>query len=153
MTQRELDRVIADHRLWLESVGEQGKRADLTGVNLTGLNMSGADMTWAIMSGANLTGLDMTGIDMTGAIMAGAIITGAKFAGTNIDYSCWPLWCGSLDVIVDKRIFAQLAYHLCRLLVDDPECIAAQNALADIANQFHRADECGGIELKEVPQC
>lgn len=75
----------------------------------------------------------------------------ANLRGANLDYSCWPLWCGSLGVRVCKRIAAQLAYHFCRLVCDDPEVIAAQNALIPLANQFRRVDECGKIELKEIP--
>lgn len=70
----------------------------------------------------------------------------ADLRGANLDLSCWPLWCGSLVVIVDKRIAAQLAYHFCRIICDDDEVKAAQKALAPIANQFHRAEECGRIE-------
>ena len=73
----------------------------------------------------------------------------ADLYGANLDYSCWPLWCGSLDVRVCKRIAAQLAYHFCRLDCDDPEVIAAQNALIPLANQFHRVNECGKLEPKE----
>lgn len=73
----------------------------------------------------------------------------ADLEGANLDFACWPLWCGSLrDVQIDKRIFAQLAYHLCRVIVDDDECKAAQKALYPIANQFHRADECGRLPLE-----
>lgn len=70
----------------------------------------------------------------------------ADLRWADLDYSCWPLWCGSLDVIVDKRIAAQLAYHFCRLVCDDPEVQAAQQAIKELANQFHRVDECGVIE-------
>lgn len=79
-----------------------------------------------------------------------ANLRGANLRGADLDYSCWPLWCGSLNVRVCKRIAAQLAYHFCRLDCDDPEVIAAQNALIPLANQFHRADECGKLEPKEV---
>lgn len=78
-----------------------------------------------------------------------ANLQGANLRGAYLDYSCWPLWCGSLDVKVCKRIAAQLAYHFCRLDCDDPEVIAAQNALIPLANQFHRVDECGRLEPKE----
>lgn len=69
----------------------------------------------------------------------------ANLRGADLDFAAWPLWCGSLDAIVDKRIFCQLAYHLCRVVVDDPECKAAQRALYPIANQFHRVEECGRL--------
>lgn len=74
----------------------------------------------------------------------------ANLECANLDYSCWPLWCGSLrNVRIDKRIFAQLAYHLCRVIVDDDdECKAAQRTLYPIANQFHRVSECGRLPLE-----
>lgn len=70
----------------------------------------------------------------------------ANLHGANLDYSCWPLWCGSLDVEVDARIARQLAYHFCRLDCDDPEYLEARKAIAEFANGFHRVDECGRIE-------
>lgn len=80
------------------------------------------------------------------ADLCGANLRGVDMRGANLDFSCWPLWCGSLDVIVDKRIAAQLAYHFCRIICDDDEVKAAQKALAPLANQFHRVEECGRIE-------
>lgn len=74
----------------------------------------------------------------------------ADLRKADLDYSCWPLWCGSMDVKVCKRIAAQLAYHFFRLDCDDPEVIAAQNALIPLANQFHRAGECGLLKPKEI---
>ena len=88
------------------------------------------------MRGANMRGADMRWVDMQEADLRGA----------DIDFSCWPLWCGSLDVIVDKRIAAQLAYHFCRLVCDDEGVKSAQKMLAPLANQFHRVEECGRIE-------
>lgn len=70
----------------------------------------------------------------------------ANLRRADLDFSCWPLWCGSLAVKVCKRIAVQLAYHFCRLDCDDPEYIAARNAILDFANQFHRVGECGKLE-------
>lgn len=84
--------------------------------------------------------------DLLRADLWGADLRGADLRGARIDYSCLPLWCGSLGVIVDKRIAAQLAYHFCRLICDDPEVKEAQQAIKALANQFHRVDECGVIE-------
>lgn len=83
---------------------------------------------------ANLQWADLQEVDLRGA---------------NLDYSCWPLWCGSLDAKVDQRLAAQLAYHFCRLDCDDPEYIKARNAIRDFANKFHRVEECGRIEVKD----
>lgn len=118
MTQEELNIVLKKHKKWLYGK-EGGERADL----------SSADLRSADLRGANLSGADLR--------------------GANLDYSCWPLWCGSLrNVRIDKRLFAQLAYHICRVIVDDDECKAAQKALYPIANQFHLADECGRLPLE-----
>ena len=54
--------------------------------------------------------------------LIGADLRGADLRGANIDYACWPIWCGGLNVKVDRRIWVQLAYHLCSLDVDDEEC-------------------------------
>ena len=88
---------------------------------------------------------DLCWVDLCEADLRGVNLRGADLCGANLDYSCWPLWCGSLDVTVDKRIAAQLAYHFCRVRCDDPEVQAAQKALAPLANQFHRVEECGRI--------
>lgn len=77
-----------------------------------------------------------------------ADLRGADLREANIDYSCWPLWCGSLSVKVDARIAAQLAYHFCRLDCDDPDYIAARNSILDFANTFHRVKECGKLIKK-----
>jgi len=75
-------------------------------------------------------------------------LTYANLTGANLDFSSWPLWCGSLDVKVDAKIARQLAYHFCRLECDDPDFIAARNAIIGFANGFHRVDECGVLEEK-----
>ena len=88
---------------------------------------------------------DLWKADLRKADLWKADLQGADLRGANIDYSCWPLWYGSLDVIVDKRIAAQLAYHFCRLICDDPEVKGAQQAIKGLANQFHRVNDCGEI--------
>ena len=76
----------------------------------------------------------------------------ADLSGADLDYSCWPLWCGSLLVKVDKRIAAQIAYHFCYLGCEDPEYIQARNAILPLANQFHRVEEGGVLKEISVPE-
>ena len=130
-------------------------RADLREANLREADLREADLWRADLREANLVGADLRRADLRRADLRRANLREANLRGAdlrraNLDYSCWPLWCGSLDVRVWKRIAAQLAYHFCRLDCDDPEVIAAQNAIIPLANQFHRADECGKLEPKEV---
>lgn len=91
-------------------------------------------------------GADLSKANLCEADLRGADLYRADLCGANLDYSCWPLWCGSLDVKVDARIARQLAYHFCRLACDDPEYLEARKAIAEFANGFHRVDECGRIE-------
>lgn len=87
-----------------------------------------ADLTWADLTGANLTDADLTVANLTGADLTRADLTSA-----NLDYSAWPLWCGTYNVKVDKAISAQLAMHFCWLNCDDPEVKAAQKAIKTLA--------------------
>ena len=119
---------------------------DLRWADLHGENLYGADLRWECLRGANLCGADLRGANLRGADLCGAYLLGANFCGADLDYSAWPLWCGALHVKTDKRIMCQLAYHFCAQDCDDPEYIAARNAILDFANQFHRVDECGRLE-------
>ena len=123
MEENQLKNVLELHRKWINKE-PGGERANLRRADLLEANLRRTDLLEANLRGADLQ-------------------------GANLDYSCWPLWCGSFGVRVCKRIAAQLAYHFCRLDCDDQEVIAAQNALIPLANQFHRADECGKLEPKE----
>lgn len=150
MTQTELSEVLRKHVLYLN--GDQtGECADLSRANLSEAYLRGADLSRADLREADLRGADLRGANLSEAYLRGADLREADLREADLreadlDYASWPLWCGSLDVIVDKRIFYQLAYHLCRVVVDDPECKAAQQALYPIANQFHRVEECGQLE-------
>jgi uncharacterized protein YjbI with pentapeptide repeats len=48
--------ILNQHGLWLESNGDQGKRADLVGANLDGANLTRAYLTRANLVDANLIG-------------------------------------------------------------------------------------------------
>ena len=114
------------------------EKADLSAANLRGADFYGADLSGADLSGSNLRGTDLSAADLR---------------GTNLDYSVWPLWCGSLDVKIDKRIFCQLLYHALRAgaSVEDEEVQALRNNpdVLKLANQFHRAEECGKLEPRQ----
>ncbi len=133
MKQKDIEKILKNHKEWIDTNGNRGNFADLSETNLIKANLSGANLR-----GANLIGADLIGANLRGADLSGA----------NLDYSCWPLWCGSLDVRVDARIAAQLAYHFCQLDCDDPAYISARNAILNFANRFHRKEECGKLETR-----
>lgn len=74
----------------------------------------------------------------------------ADLRGADLDYSCYPLWCGSLHLKADKRLACQLAYHLCSMQCDDADYIKMRNSILGFANQFHRTDECGELKEREI---
>ena len=150
MTQKELKAILDRHKKWLRNE-ENGERANLCGADLNRADLNRANLFGANLFGANLFGADLFGADLFGADLGRASLNEADLrradlCGADLDYSCWPLWCGSLDVKVDARIARQLAYHFCRLDCDDPEYLEARKAIAEFANKFHRVDECGRIK-------
>ena len=148
MEEKQLKNILILHQKWINKE-PGGERANLRGANLRRADLWGADLREADLRGADLRRADLREANLRRADLWEADLRGADLREAGLDYSCWPLWCGSLDVRVCKRIAAQLAYHFCRLDCDDPEVIAAQNAIIPLANQFHRVDECGKLEPKE----
>ena len=157
MDKDKLREILRKHKQWLDNV-PGGKRAnlqyaDLRGVNLHAANLQHADLRDADLQYADLRGAELRDADLQYADLRGAELRDADLRGANLDFSCWPLWCGSLDVKVDASIARQLAYHFCRLDCDDPEYQVAREAIKDFANKFHRIKECGeitGEKTKEV---
>ena len=131
MKQKELDRIIELRANWLKSE-DGGKGADLQGVCLQGADLRGADLQRA---------------DLREALLQGADLQRADLRGADLDYACLPFSCGGIRWKIDKRIACQLAYHLCSMECDDAEFIAARNSILDFANQFHRVEECGKLEV------
>ena len=177
MNKDELKSILEQHRLWDE--GNGGKRAnlrdaDLQGAdlpcanlpfaNLRGADLRGADLPFANLrdadlpctdlrdanlKGANLRGANLRGADLQGANLRGADLRGANLRGANLDYSFLPLWCGSKDMIVDRRIAAQIAAHFCALVCDDEDYQAAREAILEFAKSSHRAKDLGLVEERE----
>ena len=136
--------------------------ADFRNATLRGADLRGADLRRATLRGADLRGADLRradlhGADLSGADLSGADLSGAELHGADIDFSVWPLWCGGLDVHIDDRIAIQLLYHLVRNVLyskntsEELKSLLSQKEIVKVANQFHRVDECGRIEVTE--QC
>jgi hypothetical protein len=134
--------------------------ADLRGADLSNANLSDADLSDANLRGADLRGADLRGADLSNANLSnanlsnanlkGADLSDADLRGANLDYSCYPLWCGSLHLKANKRLACQLAYHLCSMQCDDADYVKMRNSILGFANQFHRVDECGELKEREI---
>ena len=144
--------------------------ANLEGANLEGANLRGADLLRANLRDAHLRG-EPQRMEPRRCRLSGRPCRGyprrcvlpradsangprrANLEGRDLDYACWPLWCGSLDVRL-PRIAAQLVYHVvkaCQSVADDADVVAfcRDPVVIRLANRFHRADECGRIEPNE----
>ena len=149
MDQKELDKILELHKMWLWG-DANGKRANLYGADLYGAGLRGANLYGADLRGANLRGSDLYGADLRGANLRGSDLYGA-----DLDFSCWPLWCGSLHVKIDDRIAHQLIYHVCSAIISSPEVsdsikdIMLLQPVLGLANKFHRVDECGILKKEE----
>ena len=134
--------------------------ADLSNANLRGADLSNADLRGADLIDANLSGADLNDADLRGANLSNANLSDANLKGANLndadlrsanlDYSCYPLWYGSLHLKANKRLACQLAYHLCSMQCDDADYVKMRNSILGFANQFHRVDKCGELKEREI---
>ena len=84
MNKKELRDILAQHVLWLNSDGEQGRRADLREANLSRAYLFKANLWRADLRGATLTGANLRGANLWRADLRGATLTGANLRGTNL---------------------------------------------------------------------
>ncbi len=106
MTVEMIAEILKKHKKWLDNK-KGGERADLRCANLSVANLIRANLRYADLRYADLSGANLRYADLSGADLRYADLRGA-----DVDYSCWPLWCGSLGVHIDERIAKQLLYHL-----------------------------------------
>ena len=122
----DLQKVLELHKKWLNDEPD-GECADLCGANLRD-----ADLRRANLDGADLRDADLRGADL--------------------DFSCLPLWCGSLTAHFDDKQLRQIAYHLVKAGLNSKNASEETKKelakLVDFANEFHRVDECGKITTK-----
>ena len=61
--------------------------------------------------------------------------------------TCLPLWCGGLNIKLDRLQMAQLAYHFCSMDCEDDEIKDLQKSLYQLANEF--ADSRGDLKNRK----
>ena len=138
MEQAKLDKILDEHKEWLRTDGEKGKKADLRY----------ADLRYADLSYADLRDADLRCADLRYASLHDADL---RYA--DLDFSAFPLWCGGLDVHIDDKQATQLLYHLLSNVKYSKNTsktmkkICKIKTLVNQANKFHRVNECGEIEL------
>jgi hypothetical protein len=95
ITKADLDHILQDHNLWLESKGKKGKKADLRRANLKRLeleeesylddaNLSEANLESAFLAVVYLHSVNLSGANLTGAFLYNARLKGANLSGARI---------------------------------------------------------------------
>jgi len=98
----------------------------------------------AVLRNANLRSADLCNANLRYANLRSADLRSADLRSANIDYSAWPLWCGSLGVKTDGRIARQLLYHALDVVLncdDDALKAAVSKRLLSEANKSHVVTE------------
>src|SRR6202040_866359 len=99
----EIERLLAEHRLYLETEYHRGHRAnfasaDLTGRDFSGLNLRGIKMDRAVLRGADFTGAHLQSANLVGALaeracfdradLSRARLSGANLILANLEEAC-----------------------------------------------------------------
>jgi uncharacterized protein YjbI with pentapeptide repeats len=101
----EFAEVLDQHKLWVESGGESGRRADLSGINLTNADLTGVNLRGAILDKAKLQGADLSMANLRGASLVQADLRDATLLGTELHganlmgatvYGAEGMWVGRL---------------------------------------------------------
>lgn len=101
----DLAEVLDQHKVWVESGGESGAKADLCGVNLSNADLTGLNLEGAFLHRANLCGADLSMASLRGANLVqadlresnllGTELRGANLMGANL-YGAEGVWVGRL---------------------------------------------------------
>lgn len=73
-----------------------------------------------------------------------ADLRGADLSEADLDFSCFPLWCGGSKFKCDTKLVYQLLAHICTLEFEDTEGI--KDLIMPFALKSHRAVD---LRLKE----
>ena len=86
MTSKELNKILENHRHWINRDCEDWKniKANLRGANLRNANLRGADLSGANLSGADLRYANLRGADLSGAYLRDADLRGADLSGADL---------------------------------------------------------------------
>jgi len=102
------------------------------GIDLSDADFTDADFTYADFTDANFTYAKCTDADFTYADF-----TNADFTDARIDFSSWPIWCGSVKAIVCDKIAKQLMYHALAVAIRHIPDGLMPPGLIDWVNESH----------------
>ncbi len=84
MNLTDLNKILGEHKIWIESYRGNGSRADLYGADLCDANLYGADLCDANLYGADLRGANLRGANLRDANLCDANLCGADLRGADL---------------------------------------------------------------------
>ena len=150
ITPDKLEEVLYDHKLWLDTDGKQGKKADLSFTSFRNHNLSNLDLRYAKLNNSNFSGLSINntdfryanineslwkGVTLTCVDLRDAEIQDSFFSGLDMDGNTY-FWSANLK---DSLVFTI-----------DPE-VRELRRINQPTKKNNDSDKCSIRERKEEP--
>src|SRR5258705_3727504 len=84
ITLLDLAEILDQHKIWVESGGDSGIKADLSGVNLAHADLTGVNLQGAVLNKANFRGADLSLANLRGASLVQAELRDTNLLGTEL---------------------------------------------------------------------
>ena len=147
MEASKLNLILEQHKLWLETNGVQGERANLVNANLNGANLSYANLYGADLRRANLGYANLRGANLSSAKFSDADLTHANLIDADFFYA--NLRCANLSYanLIDANFFCA---NLQGANLQGANLFDARFADADLTGADLSGADLTGAELHNV---
>ena len=134
--------------------------SDLRGSNLSGSNLINSNLSRSNLYNSNLSNCELSNCNLSGSNLSNCDLSRSNLRFTNLsrsdlDFACMPLWCGDLKAGYDDKQIIQQLYHVLSHVKyspnasDDLKSKMLTDELIELANRFHRANECGKLTERQ----
>lgn len=86
MNNDELRKILDEQKFWVDSMGKNGRKANLSGANLIRADLQGADLWGANLRGADLYEANLRGANLHEADLREANLHGANLCGADLPH-------------------------------------------------------------------
>jgi len=153
MEQKKLDKILANHKIWQQTNGDDGIKADLSFANLSFADLSSADLRSADLRSANLRSANLSfanlrsanlrSADLRSADLSFADLRSADLSSANL--SSADLWRGISDLYALKMLKPSTKLNLWKYLVDGKS--PYQSFRYEVGKEYNFED-CDNNELE-----
>ncbi len=140
----DLDEVLKQHRLWINSSGKSGARANLSGANLREADLHGADLRQANLSSTDLSGADLSRAALQFADLHGANLNDASLRDAQMNWA-----------ILDRVLFEpkELPTVWTMALAKDSDSMTFEYNPSPLTQLRNRFQDAGNREAERAVTC